>query len=259
MSDSMPGAVFFGCPTAIWVVHACSGSGIGELAIQWALQRLWDKGKHIAFIGGLAYEINADALALQQIINEGSSITLKQMGNLNTWPQDAISVLRDPTILILLAAGTPCEKISRGALFFPYNKKVGLHAAPSNLIWKWHEGIVQILKKRENRNVAIFSEQVIPFDPKISRQIAGLLGETRTVECSQWGGAARLRDFYMHPAPTVSPIPVAVARTYNLGNDWIWPALSRQPAQEPPPHFVQSIRNLSSATLLEKLSSRKRK
>ena len=220
---------------AIWIAHACSGSGVGELAIQLALQKLWTNNIQLAFIGGLSYEIDEDALRLHAIITNDCPIKLTPRGNIKQWPQNTQLAPNEPNILKLLVAGTPCEQISRGALDTQYKKKIGLHAEPSNIIWLWHEGVVNILRKYQHTDVAVFSEQVVPYDDKIITQLSNILGNQRRVECSQWGGATRTRDFYLIPEINISPIPTKAARTYNLRDGWRWPIPKLQHLMTPPP------------------------
>ena len=102
-------------------------------------------------------------------------------------------------------------------------------------MWRWHEGVVNILRKYQHIDVAVFSEQVVPYDDKIIRQLTNILGQQRRVECSQWGGATRTRDFYLLPEINISPIPTKAARTYNLRDGWRWPIPKLQHLTNPPP------------------------
>ena len=108
---------------AIWIAHACSGSGVGELAIQHALQKLWTNNIQLAYIGGLSYEIDDEALRLHSIITHKCPIKLTPRGNIKQWPKDTHMAPSDPNVLKLLVAGTPCEKISRGALHTQHKKE----------------------------------------------------------------------------------------------------------------------------------------
>ena len=70
---------------------------------------------------------------------------------------------------------------------------------------------------------------------KITQQLANLLGTSGRVDCSQWGGSTRTRDFYVTPDINISPIPTKTARTYNLGEGWSWPNPKLQRLTTPPP------------------------
>jgi len=58
----------------------------------------------------------------------------------------------------LFTSGSPCTKISRGALMeHTHSMLLGPHAYPSNLMWKWHAGIVRYAKRMyEQRAVRNF-------------------------------------------------------------------------------------------------------
>jgi hypothetical protein len=103
-----------------------------------------------------------------------------------------------PETRILLMAGTPCQKISKGTLINgSATTKIGLHAPPSNLIWEHYHILYDILHHEHNFITQSFYEQVIPHDPNISEEIAKHFGLPHFCENHKYGGAYWNRQYYI--------------------------------------------------------------
>ena len=96
--------------------------------------RLCTNCENLTELMGRAWHLGCAEAALEKLINHGIQLT-KQPGY--------------PKVITLFTAGSPCNKISRG-IWANVNinnkdhrqRRVGPHAAPSNAIWAWHEGII---------------------------------------------------------------------------------------------------------------------
>ena len=72
-----------------------------------------------------------------------------------------------PENIDLYTSGAPCTKISRGIFCSARSQTtaVGPHAAPSNLMWTWHRGLVNVARDQHARykSVNFFTPQNLHF------------------------------------------------------------------------------------------------
>jgi len=72
-----------------------------------------------------------------------------------------------PKQIDLYTSGAPCTKISRGIFCSARSQTtaVGPHAAPSNLMWTWHRGLVNVARDQHARykSVNFFTPQNLHF------------------------------------------------------------------------------------------------
>ena len=77
------------------------------------------------------------------------------------------NVRNGPKTIDLYTSGAPCAKISRGiACSHPSDHiEAGPHAAPSNLMWTWHRGLVTVARDQHSRfrSVNFFTPQNLHF------------------------------------------------------------------------------------------------
>ena len=156
----------------IIIISACNGIGLPILVLSTALIKLekqFRTGFNINIIETHIFEISTDASKIcTDILNaiKFPGVTYFQ-GDMNNYPQfvgNLMNKIKQPgyqDVIFIVLSGTPCQAISRAARK-PYRTRFGIHAAPSNIWWKFYEGYTMMLKAVKHHRILNFCENVQP-------------------------------------------------------------------------------------------------
>ena len=97
---------------------------------------------------------------------------------------------------------------------------MGPHAAPSNLFWKWHEGLLEFVHNNTLKDLVAMSEMVEPADSDWVTDFSSA-GFPKKMPCHLFGGGA-VRDRMLFVDPNVamrnkSPTSFGTGATGRLG------------------------------------------
>jgi hypothetical protein len=221
---AQPGTGYTG---SLIVIHGCAGGGAGEFALLKALGALWTDGQRWLLRQVIMFEVDTLANSMRQIANDRLPVgtTYQNLSGLRDFPGWATNFAssngRD-TLLVM--AGTPCNVISKGTLLGQGapSKRIGLHAAPSNLVWSWYTGAKSLKNKFGSEHFKSFYEQVEPYDEGIRSTLTKMFGQRFLTNGADFGGATRRRDyFFSEELPALQHSTQRDCK--NLGLGWYWP------------------------------------
>ena len=150
---------------------------------------------------GMAFEILPAATVQYEKL--GLPLKLKQMGSITEWPRIANKIRVSDTTLVATFGGSPCEKISYGALNGHDLNYIGPHQSPSNLIFDWVQGHKNLATGNSNSCVAAMTEMVRPaVDEWV--QVFEQMGQISQVRCHEISFGAQRNRMYI-TSPHISP------------------------------------------------------
>ena len=176
----------------IYPIHLCAGAGIPELALDKAIDILNGQGYCIEVLQGERYENSKEANRIAKILGGKA----EEMGNIENWPKRAAKLKAKEGTWLLVTGGTPCTKLTGLVKRWDSRARVGLHMAPSNLIFAAQEGIQKLQKENEGKVVCMM-EQVIPAFKKWEEEIGDLLGFVKRTSTDNLNGQATRDRMYM--------------------------------------------------------------
>lgn len=217
-------------PLRIVVYDVCSGIGTAREAFLIAVERLRLTRFELS-LEFFCYEIDTYSYSLY-LHTHSPKYKHTLRGDISNLPNDLASHPDDYIAVVL--AGTPCEKISRGTLRSQNPAaRVGVHASPSNLAFKVHEGVRELRAK--GRDYVQVCEMVVPYSEQEEHTLKRIWGPMLPLPCARFGGATRDRRVFCYPP--VHPLDITyqkLTQPYSLSGGYQWPLPKYASLTSPP-------------------------
>ena len=203
----------------LYPISGFQGSGSADMSFTVALQFLYPDYQ-FELMEGMAFEILPEAIAQYEKL--GLPLKLKQMGSIKEWPKIASKIRVSESTLVATFGGSPCEKISYGALNGHELNFVGPHQFPSNLIFDWVQGHKNLAAGNSNTCVAAMTEMVRPaVDEWV--QVFEQMGQVHNVRCHEISFGAQRNRMYI-TSPHIRPQWSKQKQGSDLWDGAKWPA-----------------------------------
>ena len=179
----------------LYPISGFQGSGSADMSLVVALQFLYPDYQ-FELLEGMAFEVLPEATAQYEKL--GLPVKLKQMGSITGWPQVANKIRVSESTLVATFGGSPCEKISYGALNGHDLNYIGPHQSPSNLIFDWVQGHKNLAAANSNSCMATLTEMVRPaVDEWV--EVFEQMGQVNQVRCHGFLRGPEEQDVHHFP------------------------------------------------------------